>query len=85
MEEIRVKKICLQDGITKKNLKQCGVKIKKDKKYKLRNVRVLIFPNYIYLEHAFQDVYFIFAKNGKDLGHIYDPFDVFGGLITFVP
>lgn len=81
--EIRVKKMCLQDGFTKKFLKQWGVKIKRDRKF--RQVRILILPHYMHLIKSSLGIYFIVTDTGRHLGDIFSPFELDGGLLTFVP
>lgn len=83
--EIRVKKMCLQNGITKKLLKQWGVKIKRDRIFRQRQVRILIFPPYMHLTESSIGVYFIVTDTGRHLGHIFSPFELDGGLLTFAP
>ena len=83
--EIRVKKMCLQDGFTKKILKQWGVKIKRDYKHKVSQVKILILPNNMRLAKSSLGCYRIVTITGRNLGHIYGPFELDGGLLIFAP
>lgn len=83
--EIRVKKMCLNDGFTKKCLKESKVKIKRDYVHKVRQVRILILPDNVKLVKTSLCYYMIDKTTGKYLGHIMDPFDLNGGLLTFAP
>lgn len=82
--EIRVKKICL-DGSTKRLLKQWGIKIKRDRIWRQRQVRILIFPNNMHLIKGTIGIYFIVTDFGRLLGHILSPYELDGGLLTFAP
>lgn len=83
--EIRVKKMCLQDGFTKKLLEQQGVKIQRDYKHNVRQVRILILPTNMQVIKSSIGFYFIETDKGRNLGHIFDPFELDGGLLTFAP
>ena len=82
--EIRVKKICL-DGSTKRLLKQWGIQIKRDRTLRQTQVRILIFPDNMYLIKGTTGIYFIVTIFGRCLGHIYSPYELDGGLLTFAP
>lgn len=81
MEKIRIKKICL-DRHTKKALKEYGVEIKKDRRHK--GVRILTLPDDMKLLKYSSGVYFLQDERGDRLGHIFSPYRVSGGLLTFV-
>lgn len=84
--QIRVQKMCLQDGFTKKYLKRWKVKIKRDYVHKVRQVRILILPDNMKLvEVLTAGCYRIDTTTGRNLGNIINPFELDGGLLTFVP
>lgn len=83
--EIRVQKMCLDDGFTKKYLKMWKVKIKRDYVHKVRQVRILTLPDNMKLVKVWPGYYRIYTTTGRNLGNIINPFELDGGLLTFVP
>lgn len=80
--EIRVKKACLF-GYTKRELKRWGIKIRRDWDY--MGVRILTLPPHITLVRSSIGFYFIRTQSGRNLGHIFSPFELDGGHLTFAP
>lgn len=82
--ELRVKKECLENGRTKKDLKALGVKIKVAADN--NDVKVLTLPKTIRMtsKESKPNVYYLHEGKRK-LGKITNPFDFEGGLLTFEP
>lgn len=78
---IRIKKMCLQDGFTKKNLKKWHIQIKID--WEHPGVRILILPRNLHLEGTF-DICYIVSETGEHVGILTSAYKEWGGYITAV-
>lgn len=78
---IRVKKMCLQDGFTKKRLKRWHIQIKRD--WEHWGVRILILPRNLYLKGTY-DMCEIVTETGEFVGYLQDAYKEWGGYITAV-
>ena len=79
---IRVKNSCL-DRRVKKSLKAWGIQITRD--WFNWGTSFLYLPSELTLVKSSIGYYFINTCSGRNLGHVCDPFEEDGGLLTFAP
>ena len=83
MSSMRIKKMNM-DLSLKSELKKFGYGVKYDRWWKVyvitppENVKLIQYQN--------SSLYFLINKyDGKSMGHVYSPYSLSGGLLTFVP